>query len=162
MMTLNIHLDKNLSEFIKRVKEGMPQVLDKAVADTSSWGKSQIMRSTVGKGQTRGGWYTNKKESMVHVIWNKFKHMMYLETGTGLYGPRHRRIIASEVTKTGGPFSWISFTKNTAGGRVFISAHDGMEAQPAIKPNVEKIQKDLNKRIKLAIRNIWNVSKERK
>jgi hypothetical protein len=159
MMTLNIHLDKNLSEFIKRVKEGIPQVLDKAVADTSSWGKGQIIRSTAkSTGQTQGGWAVNRKEPMVHVIWNRFKHALFLETGTGLYGPKHSRIYP-KVAKF---LSWIPFTKNTAGGRIFVKSTRGMEAQPAIKPNVEKIQKDLNKRIKLAIRNIWNVSKERK
>ena len=158
MMTLNIHLDKNLSEFIKRVKEGMPQVLDKAVADTSSWGKGQIIRSTAkSTGQTQGGWAVNRKAPMVHVIWNRFKHALFLETGTGLYGPL-KRMIASPNGKL---MRWRNFSKNTLTGWTSAWFTAGMPAQPAIKPNVEKIQKDLNKRIKLAIRNIWNVSKEK-
>lgn len=166
MIRFDIRLDKKLSALIAQMKAGLPEVLDQACKDTASFGKGKIIRSTAkDTGRTQGGWSVNQVKPMAYRIWNRFKHAMFLETGTGLFGPKHRKIIAEDVTKTGGPFFWITWKSRSKkkGGNIaelsFATETKGMPAQPAIKPNVEIIQKDLNVRTRKYIQRLFQRAK---
>ena len=156
MIAFSIKLDKKLSKIVEKLRTGLPEVIDAAVKDTSSYGKGLIIRSTAkDTGRTQGGWVVNKLKAMAYMIWNRFEHAKYLETGTGIYGPRHQRI----YPRTAKFLSWIPFHRNTPGGRVFVKSTKGMPAQPAIAPNVDKIQKDLNIRVMKNIRKLFQRAK---
>ena len=156
MIKFNITLDKKLSKVIEKIRTGLPEVIDKSCKDTASYGKGLIIRSTAkDTGRTMGGWAVNRLKPMAYMIWNRFKHALYLETGTGIYGPRRRRI----YPKTAKFLSWIPFNKNTAGGRIFVTSTKGMRAQSAIKPNETKIQTDLNTRMRLNMRKLFQSAK---
>ncbi len=152
MVKFNIRLDKNLSVLVKQLKEQLSPVLDKAVMETATWGKGQIVRETaVDTGQTARGWKTVKEKVMQWKIYNIFKHAKFLETGTGLFGPLHKRIYPI----TAKYLHWEGFNRNTKSGDFFALSTKGMKAQPAISPTVEKIQKDLNIRVRNAIRRLF-------
>lgn len=174
MISFQVRIDKKVSKVLEGMRGQMPQVLDNSVSETATFGKGLIIRSSPpGKGGTsvRNNWTSNKVSEFTYRIWNRLKHAAFLETGTGIFGPRHRRIYAAEVTKTGGPFHWLiygarnavgrSIKRNTVMGEVFAMSTMGMPAQPMIEPNTEKIQKDLNNRIRRSIRHMWENLKKR-
>jgi hypothetical protein len=163
MIKFDIKLDKKLSEYVKRLNEGLPGVLDNATMLTASYGKGLIIRSTAkDTGRTQGGWSVNRMKEMVYMIWNRFDWAKYLETGTGLFGPLHHMI----HPKTAKFMRWPIIggaqgqrQGNTVQGFAFASSTKGMPAQPAIAHNVERVQKDLNIRVRNAIRKLFKASK---
>lgn len=157
MIAFSIGLDRKLSTWVAQVKQGLTPMIAASVRDTTAYGKGLIIRSTAkGRtGLTQGGWNSAPTSSLTWKIWNRFKHALFLETGTGIFGPKKRRLLASELTKNGKFFAWPVMNKNTKEGYAFAQSTDGMEAQPAIKPNVPRIQKDLNIRIRNGIRRLY-------
>lgn len=153
MIRFDIKLDRLLSPWVRQVKEGLTPVLEAATKDTTAYGKGLIIRSTAKgpTGLTQGGWNSDRVGIARWKIWNRFKHALFLETGTGLYGPLHH-LIYPKVAKF---LAWQGWVKNTTSGWIFARFTRGMPAQPAIKPNVDKIQKDLNIRVRNGIRKLY-------
>ena len=150
---MSITMDKDLKKIAERFSGKFPGVIDEAVRDTTGYAKGLLIRSTAkGRtGQALGGWLSKKVSNAVYLLWNRMIYAKFLETGTGLFGPKRKRIFPK--TKKYLVFPIVS--GNTAGEWIRVKSTKGMKAQPMIKPNEKKIQKDLNLRIKKRITKLW-------
>ena len=154
---LTIKMDKKLSTYVKQIGDCLVPLLEQVTKDTTAYGKGLIIRSTAkgATGLTQGGWNSARVGVARWEIWNRFKHALYLETGTGLYGPKHH-LIYPKVAKF---LRWASYKGNTVTGYMYARFIKGMHPQPAIKPNKEKIQSDLNIRFRNGIRKLFRATR---
>ncbi len=158
---LNVTIDKrDLAEINLFVKK-FPTVVDQATKAASAKGKGLIIRSTkIGTGRTRREWKTRKIAMFSYEIFNSLKRALFLETGTGLFGPNKAKgeIRGKKISPiTGKPFilRWKPIKGNKVGKDVFAVSVKGIRAHPMIKPNVKKIQKILTEEIRKRVLNAW-------
>ena len=170
MVSLKINIRKTPG--LKGFVEKFPDQISQSLEETASYGKGLIMASTGGTGPTRAAWITVSLGQFVKRITNPNTYVKFLETGTGLFGPLHKRI----TSKSGGPLHWIGLVSNRGGktsyrsrmgnkkggfkeAGIFAMSTKGMPAQPMIAPNKEAIKTDLMKRMRRTIRGLWNTAK---
>jgi hypothetical protein len=168
VIDFKITLDRKLSKWVQAVKEGLGPVLENSTMLTASYGTNQIKRSTAhGRtGKAQASWNKVRIGFAAYKIYNPLAYVKFLETGTGIYGPKHRRLEASELTQNGRFFRWPNYSGKKSGNKVtsysYATFTNGMPAQPAIEPNVEKIQKDLNIRTRNGIRKLYKLASSAK
>ena len=162
------------TDVFRKFREKFPETVNRSLDETAAFGKARIMRATAkgATGITQARWDWRREGTWVRFIFNPLKYVKFLESGTGLFGPFHKRI----TSRSGGPLHWIALGKEMAfkgsgvfqfksrmgskkGGfketdRFYMSTA-GMPAQPMIAPNIKIIQADLIKRMKLNIKNNW-------
>jgi hypothetical protein len=169
------------SGLIKKFIAKYPAVIEGVMDENAAWGTAKVRKLTPhGKSSNKAfqSWSWRKIGKLKRLISNPMQYVKFLETGTGLFGPLHKRI----TSKSGGPLHWISlvkkFTRGAKAGQtsyrqrittkkggykesdIFAMSTKGMPAQPMIAPNKELILTDLRKRAQKRIRDLWTTSRE--
>ncbi|MFA6198645.1 MAG: hypothetical protein WC734_05885 [Patescibacteria group bacterium] len=152
MIEVKVIPDPAFLDLAERLKVGLLPVIDKETRLTTGYAKRLIIRSTArGRtGLTQGMWKTEKITEGVYRIYNLFKHVAFLEYGTGIYGPFKRWI----RPKTAMFLHFPIWSANTITGWVRTLKVAGMPKQPMIAPNKDKIINDLRIRISNAIKRL--------
>lgn len=111
--------------------------------------KRKVPRKTGNLGRSIVPGYLRKDSASVEVRAN---YARYVEEGTGLYGPRKRRIVpknAKALRWTGGGPSKVRLSGRSRtrggqalGGAIFAKSVRGRRATPFLKPAIEKVAKD--------------------
>ena len=151
MLQVKLQGDKEVLGFVKRY----PKVFEQSIKETTGFAVNKITRSTAkgkGTGTAHSGWRTKKRSIFSWLIYNIFFHATFLEYGTGLFGPYKRKIVP--ISKK--VLAWPDIQGNTKKGMIFAASSKGMKAQPAIKPNIRIIEKDLTARFKKKIKILWS------
>ena len=167
-------------DIMRSFQRRFPGVVDQSLEETASYGKGLIMRSTAkgATGAAQASWLAVKAGNFFWRIINAQLYVKFLETGTGLFGPRHKRI----TSKSGGPLHWISLSKTFSRGKrkgetvyksrmgskkggfketgIYVMSTKGMPAQPMLAPNKEEIRRDLILRMRRFIRQLWSAATE--
>lgn len=142
------------TEEVERFIRKYPDVFGQSVKETTGFAVNRITRSTAkgATGSTHSGWRSVKRSIFSWKIFNIFFHASFLEFGTGLFGPYKRKIVP--ISKK--VLAWPDVRGNVKTGMIFAASTKGMKPQPAIKPNIPIIEKDLVKRFKLKIQRLWS------
>jgi hypothetical protein len=155
MLRLEIKPDKRLAPGFDAFLKQFAPAVDNALLKNTGYAKGLIVKETAkGRtGLTHGGWFSKKLAPLIYLIWNKFAHALYLETGTGVFGPRGAPITPTQA-------EWLVFPIFENGGNtptswVKTKSVQGMPAQPMIAPNMGTIRNDLTIRIQNMIRRLW-------
>lgn len=165
--------------FFENFRRNFPEQVDKSLDETAAFGKGRFMRSTAKgpTGVTRARWQWIRNGNWMRWIFNPLHYVRFLETGTGMFGPRHKRIfpktakalhwkaLGKELAfKGSGIFQFRSKMGSKKGGYqemgITVKSTAGMPAQPMISPNKEEIQRDLILRMRRTIRNLWRTARE--
>ena len=167
-------------QFFKRFQARFPEPVNQSLDETAGFAKGLFMSSSA-KGATgalQASWITAVTGVFKRIVINVQAYAKYLETGTGLFGPRHQRI----VSKSGGPLHWTSLTHTFSRGAnkgktvyrskmgskkggfketgIFAMSTKGMPAQPMVEPNKIEVRRDLILRMKRTINQLWKDASE--
>jgi len=150
-MKLKIDSDLNLNKYIRSVEKNFPGVISTEIKTTSIYANRLIVKSTpVKTGNLRSKW-VRKSRGLSAKISNSTKYAKFLETGTGLFGPKKRKIKPKK-----GKYLFIPKVKgNTLIGGSLVREVSGVRKIGMISTNIKKITRHLTKGLQKSIRKLW-------
>lgn len=138
-----------------------PKVMDGILAKTSSSAKIVIIRNTpVKTGLARRAWVVVKQATHKYVIEASqgagAAYMNFLDKGTGLFGPKRRRIKPKRAKQLTFPI----IVGNTVSRWVSVASTKGMKPKKIIANSIEGIGKKFKSISSKDIRAIWDKGKK--
>jgi hypothetical protein len=159
MNDFSVEIDDSKMEGMKSFMLEYPRRIQRAMRRTANTGKEWIVRDTPFQfGAAARSWEVNEVEEywsfvIASITGAGAKYTPYLEEGTGIYGPLQKEIIAAEVTKSGGPFFWVSMGKSRGKGKgkimyyTFSKKSKGMPGAHMVGRNIPGIEQILNENV---------------
>ena len=143
-----VKLSRNWDFFFQRRLKLLPKLADKAVKKTAIQGKKKVRGSTpVDTGFLKRSWKTSRQVLGVWILENFAPYASFVEEGTGLFGPRKKKIVPK--TK---PF--LVF-RTKSGAFVRTKSVKGQKAQRMLARNRSFIRKKLKENLRKFLRDLF-------
>lgn len=154
MMTMKVELTNK--DFVNNFMKKFPTVIETCVRNAAVYGKAKIMKDTPRKtGTTRRAWRIQRMGSASYGLFNDTYHAIFLEWGTGLFGPLHKYI--TPITAKFLHFPII--VRNTIKGWIRIEKVKGMKPFHMVEKNFQSIHAVLENSLKKEIKATWEAGK---
>ena len=149
---VKVSFNKDFEKKLKAFEQSYPMDLDRAVAKTAAWGHNRIVRDTPRvTGNARRSFEVKPAGNAAYVIKSTIppgsNYTPFLEYGTGIHGPRGRRIFPKKAKRLVFPL----MKGNTAFGWVSVASTQGMKPVGMISKNRAAIDEQLHKNIKATL-----------